>query len=280
MLRSLYYALPPAMRFRARRLWYAPLDLWESISGKRDVLTPPRGLIFTGGGDFRAQGDRMAEVFRRHAGLLPRHRVLDIGSGIGRIAVPLTGILDASGSYEGFDVVEMGVRWCQKRISTRFPRFQFRYVPLANDLYRADGQEADQFRFPYADADFEFACAISVFTHFLPDEVEQYLRETSRVLKPGGTFCATFFLLNAASEALLPGRTQFAFPHDHGHYRLMDERVRAANVSFREDWLRALAQGCGLGIEAIHYGYWCGREKGECIDFQDVVVFRRMKQDA
>jgi SAM-dependent methyltransferase len=274
MLRSLYYALPPSMRFWARRLWYAPLDMWEGISGQRDALTPPRGLIFTGGGDFRAQGSRMVDIFCQYAGLQPQHRVLDIGSGIGRMAVPLTAKLSSSGSYEGFDVIEMGVRWCQKRISSRFPNFQFRYVPLANDLYRADGQEAGRFRFPYSDTDFDFACAISVFTHFLPDEVEQYLRETSRVLKPGGTFCATFFLLNAESERLLPGRTQFSFPHDHGHYRLMDERVRAANVSFREDWLRASAQRCGLRIEAIHYGYWCGREKAECLDFQDVVVFR------
>lgn len=261
------------MRFRVRRLWYAPLDLWEGITGQRDALTPPRGMIFTGGGDFRAQGRRMVGIFRQQAALLPQHRILDIGSGIGRIAVPLSEILEKTGSYEGFDVVEMGIQWCQKHISSRFPNFQFQYVPLANDLYRADGQHAGGFRFPYPDKDFDFACAISVFTHFLPDEVEQYLRETGRVLLPGGTLCATFFLLNAESEALLSSRTQFSFPHDYGHYRLMDDRVRAANVSFREDWLRISAQRCGLRIEAVHYGYWCGREKGKCLDFQDIVVF-------
>ena len=168
-LRKLYYALPPAWRFLARRLYYLPADLYEGLSGRRDAMTPPRGLIYTGSGDFRAQGEKMRQYFVELAGLQPHHRVLDVGSGIGRIAAPLTDYLDEQGSYEGFDVVEVGVRWCEKAISRRFPNFRFKYVDLDNDLYRSGGGSAADFRFPYADEDFDFVVLTSVFTHMLPD---------------------------------------------------------------------------------------------------------------
>ena len=79
-LRKLYYFLPPAWRFLARRLYYLPVDLYEGWSGRRDALTPPRGLIYTGSGDFRAQGEKMRNDLIELAGLQPHHRVLDVGS--------------------------------------------------------------------------------------------------------------------------------------------------------------------------------------------------------
>ena len=274
-LRRLYYALPPALRFAARRLWYAPIDIWESLNGKRDPLTPPSGMIFTGGGGFRKQGSRMVKIFHEQAGLQSQHRVLDVGSGIGRIAVALSSFLDGKGIYEGFDVVPAGVRWCKKHIAARFPHFRFQYIPLANDLYRAEGLPALRFAFPYPDADFDFACVISVFTHMLPGEVTQYLHEISRTLRPGGRCCCTFFLLNAESEQLMPGNPAFAFPYNRGHYRLMDERVQAANVAYEEKWLEGQIGQSGLALEAVHYGYWCGRAKEACLDFQDVIILRK-----
>jgi SAM-dependent methyltransferase len=274
LFRRLYYVLPPSLRFVARRLYYLPIDVWETLSGRRDPLTPPRGMIYTGSGDFRAQGARMAAIFQQYAGLEPQHRVLDVGSGIGRIAAALTGVLKGGGSYEGFDVVKMGVRWCSRHITTRFPNFQFQFVPLGNDLYRSDGLSASRFTFPYPDADFDFVCVISVFTHLVPAEVERYLQEIRRVLRPGGRCCCTFFLLNAESERLSAGNPHFNFPHDYGHYRLMDARVQSANVAYREQWLREQCDRYGLELEPVQYGYWCGRAKESCIDFQDVVVIK------
>ncbi|MCB0559943.1 MAG: class I SAM-dependent methyltransferase [Phaeodactylibacter sp.] len=274
-LRKLYYALPPAWRFLARRLYYLPVDLYEGLSGRRNAMTPPRGLIYTGSGDFRAQGEKMRQYFVELAGLQPHHRILDVGSGIGRIAAPLTEYLSEQGSYEGFDVVEVGVRWCKKAISRRFPNFRFTYVDLDNDLYRSGGGSAADFRFPYADEDFDFVVLTSVFTHMLPDEVANYLREIGRVLRPGGCCFATFFLWNEESAALSRNNPHFNFPHDHGHYRLMDEQVQAANVAYQESYLRQnMIEAAGLKVEQAHYGYWAGREKAACKDFQDVLVLK------
>ena len=275
-LRKLFYSLPPAWRFLARRLYHLPADLYEGLSGQRDAMTPPRGLIYTGSGDFRAQGEKMRNDLIELAGLQPHHRVLDVGSGIGRIAVPLTDYLSEKGSYEGFDVVEVGVRWCEKAITRRYPNFRFHYVDLDNDLYRSGGGNAADFRFPYSDDDFDLVVLTSVFTHMLPGEVANYLREIGRVLRPGGCCFATFFLWNEAAERLSRGNPHFAFPHDHGHYRLMDAQVQAANVAYEEDHLRReMIEAAGLEVEQAHYGYWAGREKAQCKDFQDILVLRK-----
>lgn len=274
-MRKLFYALPASWRFLARRLYHLPGDWWELATGKRSPMQPPKGLVYTGGGDFARDGVRLRERFARVGGLAPHHRVLDIGSGIGRIAIPLTEYLNQEGAYEGFDVVELGVSWCREQISSRFPHFQFQYIPLANDLYREEGSDAAHFRFPYPDAHFDFAVANSVFTHMLPEEVENYLREIYRTLKPGGKCYATFFLLNEASKRLMEAQPDFQFRYDHGHYRLFDEKVKAANVAYEETWLRERAQAAQLSILQTGYGFWCGRDREDCEDFQDFLLFSK-----
>lgn len=275
MLRKFFYALPPSFRFAARRLYYLPLDLWETFTGARDGLTPPRGLIYTGSGDFRVQGEKMLRFFVEKGGLQPNHTVLDVGSGIGRMAIPMTGYLNKDGRYEGFDAVQLGVRWCQKNISSRFPNFHFQYIPLDNDLYRADGINAAQFQFPYPDQYFDFAIVISVFTHMLPAQVENYLQEIARVLKPGGTCVATFFLLNEDSKKRMTANPAFTFPYGRGHFRLMDERVQSANVAFEEAYLHQQIQAARLKVKQTFYGYWCGRTKAQQEDFQAVIILAK-----
>ncbi len=274
-LRNLYYTLPPRWRFTARRLFYLPIDFWEGLSGKRDALTPPRGMIYTGSGDFRAQGNKLLQYFIEDAGLKPDHDVLDIGSGIGRIAVPLTTYLNASGSYHGFDVVETGVSWCQQNISKRHANFVFQYIELENDLYRSEGANAASFVFPYEDNSFDFVVLSSVFTHMLPEEVANYLKEIGRVLRPGGCCFATFFVWNEASAKVDQRNPTFAFPHDYGHYRLMDDRVASANVAFDESYLHQLITSAKLKLEQTFYGYWSKGIRGESKDFQDILLLRK-----
>jgi hypothetical protein len=129
MMRQIFYSLPPSFRFLARRLRYFPIDVFENLSGKRPNMTPPRGYIYTGSGDFVKGGEKWLQFFIKK-GLKPEQQFLDIGSGIGRIARPLTGFLMRSGRYEGFDAVKLGVDWCEKNISKPYPHFRFQYIPL------------------------------------------------------------------------------------------------------------------------------------------------------
>jgi ubiquinone/menaquinone biosynthesis C-methylase UbiE len=271
MLRQIFYKLPPSFRFLARRIWYFPIDVLESGTGSRPPMTPPRGYIYTGSGDFVKGGEKWLRFFKERD-LKPHHQFLDIGSGIGRIARSLTGFITKEGRYEGFDAIKLGVEWCEANISKSNPNFHFKYIPLANDLYRPDGQDATQLRFPYQDSSFDFAVLISVFTHFLPKEVEQYFNEIQRVLNTGGTCVATFFVLNAQPIE----NKGFQFPHRFAHYALMDAHVKAANVAFTETYLEKIIADTGLVISEKIEGFWrTGIRQNEAQDFQDVWVIKK-----
>ena len=290
-LRKTYYALPPQYRFVARRLAYLPIDFWTTLTGKRAPMTPPRGMIYTGSGDFVKAGNWWRNFFVEQAGLQPSSRVLDVGSGIGRIARGLTDYLNFeneprqegtemtctyTGTYDGFDAIKLGVDWCTKNITSQHPHFRFKYVPLENDLYRNDGQNAAQFTFPYPDDSFDFVILTSVFTHMLPDEVARYLSEIQRVMSKGGHCVATFFILDDATRQLLKTKTDFHFPFDYGHYALMDDKVKAANVAFDKAFLERIIAESGLTIHKKIDGFWrVGNRESDVQDFQDVLILEK-----
>ena len=101
------------------------------------ALVPPDDLTKgeIGPGEFRALGEHFLGLFRNLGNLAPTDRVLDVGCGSGRIAAPLTVFLDpARGSYEGFDITEPGVSWCQVAYRGH-PNFRFRRASIRSDLY-------------------------------------------------------------------------------------------------------------------------------------------------
>ena len=275
-LRQLYYALSPKLRRTARRVYYFPIDIWDTLAGNRDELQPPRGMVFTGGGDFRQQGQEFLEHFKNLGNLQPHHRVLDIGSGIGRMAIPLTKYLDKNGRYDGFDIVQEGVEWCQKNVAAKYPNFHFQQVHLKNDLYSDEGESAAYFVFPYENKTFNFSFLTSVFTHMLPEQVDNYLKEIARVTVQNGRCLATFFLYNPAILDRIQDKGAFSFQYDYGHYRLMDEAVQSANVAFEVNYLKEIAAKYGLKIVSINHGFWSGLPKEACLNFQDIVILEKM----
>ena len=105
------------------------LDVRDRVSGRADRLVPPRRLDFAGHSDFVETGDEFLGHFVELGGLQPHHAVLDVGCGIGRMARPLVGYLDAQGSYVGFDVNRDAVGWCRCRYA-RHGNFRFQVADL------------------------------------------------------------------------------------------------------------------------------------------------------
>lgn len=265
-----------AVAFRGRRGWGRLLDAAESLSGRRDPLVPPRRLLTAGYSEFRQLGTEFRGAFTRFGGLRPEDAVLDVGCGPGRMAVPLTKFLSPHARYEGFDLLADEVRWCQEHITPRFPNFRFTVVDVCNRRYNPGGAvEASEFRFPYEEGTFDFTFLTSVFTHMLPAEVDRYLSELRRTLKPSGRIFATCFLLNDESARLIEeGRSYYGFPHEYGLARVEDPNSPQAAVAYPETWVREQSALHGLTVESFHSGYWCGRQHSVRWRWQDVTILK------
>ncbi len=103
-------------------------------------MIPPRGMIFIGAGDFEQIGKDFRKHFIELGDLQPDDRVLDVGCGIGRMAIPLTSYLSKEGEYWGFDIVKKGIEWCQKRISPKYANFHFLHSDIYNKEYNPKGK--------------------------------------------------------------------------------------------------------------------------------------------
>jgi SAM-dependent methyltransferase len=257
-----------------RYLGAAYVDLRLFATGKRDRELPPLRLRDVGTGDFRAVGRHLAELFIAEVQPDPKAHILDIGCGAGRVAIPLTHMLPEA-RYDGFDVMRRAIRWCRRNITSRHPHFRFHHVSVRNSDYSLLGVPAARFTFPFDDATFDCAFAFSLFTHLDFEEMRRYLRESARVLRPGGKLLATFFLLNDFSLprlATLPV-PHLRFPVVREAVRFADARNPAFAVAVDESRLRELLSDAGFKEIRVLPGVWTGRESGPT--FQDVVVCQK-----
>jgi ubiquinone/menaquinone biosynthesis C-methylase UbiE len=264
-----------------RDCWLGLLDLRDRLLFRRDDLTPPRRLHYVGGGDFKASGQEFLGHFVQVGGLKPGAAVLDIGCGTGRMAIPLLQFLDGFGSYIGFDISCRAIRWCRDRITSRNPRFSFIHADIRNLEYNPRGKlNAAKFVFPCDDRSIDFAFATSVFTHLLPDDVEQYLAEIRRVLRPTGRALLTWFVLDeTAQRDMTSGKGCLNFNVKLPRFSTIDRQTPERAIAYPEPHLLEFLQRARLAlVPPIHYGSWSGRS-ADCLTMQDVVVVERAEPD-
>jgi SAM-dependent methyltransferase len=255
------------------------LEVVESVAFPRRLLPPFSMRRFVGearwdfgGRDFRNTGAHFVQKLR-DAGLGAQSRVLDIGSGCGRIAIPLTAVLDTEGSYAGVELSAPLVRWCSSHITRRFPNFTFVHSDIKSGHYNPAGKcVAGSYRFPFREGTFNLLVATSVFTHLLPEDTEHYLGECTRMLEPGGQLLATFYFADAPVTSSASG-LRLASSWGKNAF-VADESDPEAAIGLKPNWL--LQQASRLGLElvgSIRWGSWTGR--GDGYSGQDVAIFRR-----
>lgn len=242
-----------------------------------DPLIPPDQFYSVGGGDPDLVGREFLDYFVELGGLTPNDCVLDIGAGTGRMARPLTRYLDR-GSYSGLEVTASAVTWCKEAYKNH-TNFSFSHADIYNKSYNATGKlRASEYRFPYENESFDFIFLTSVFTHMLPQDVERYVSEISRVLKKGGRCFSTFFLLNGESLINMSvglSNINFTYPIRElpgclSHLKDIPE----AAIAYPETHARRLFADHGLVLDdPIHLGSWCGRRQFR--SFQDIIVARK-----
>jgi ubiquinone/menaquinone biosynthesis C-methylase UbiE len=242
-----------------------------------DEMIPPPGMEDVGGGDFKAIGEGIVGTLkiRDDCALKPGESFLDMGCGIGRVAIPLTQYFTESARYEGFDVMKSAIQYCTEKITPHYPNFRFTHSDVHNKRYNPSGKTAgDAYRFPYADASFDFAMATSLFTHLLSAASAHYLSEAARVLKPGGRFLATFFLLDDEARALMKEKkTSISFPFQvEPSCWAANESEPEAALCYDESFVRRMYREAGFEIVGdIGWGHWSGR-KIPWGGYQDQVV--------
>lgn len=203
-------------------------DYWRQLSAEE--IAAGRHKDFVGG-----MWDEIGDLqigFLKAQGLSPGHRLVDIGCGSLRGGVRFVGYLDRA-NYYGLDInaslIEAGKEeLARSGLTDKQPSL------LVNDKFEMS-------RFGVS---FDYAIAVSVFTHLYMNHIARCLAEARKVLKPGGRLFATFF--EAPSSLHLepithePGGVVSYYDADPFHY------------SFDE--IEQLAGTAGLSVE--HIGDW------------------------
>ena len=157
--------------------------------------------------------EQVAALLASAGALGASSRVLEIGIGTGRIAVPLARHV---GQVAGVDLsAAMLARLAAKR-----------------GAQRVDPARADATRLPFADACFDAVIGVHVF-HLIP-RWREVLAEVARVLKPAGV------LLHAADDQSAGGSDSGASPHriaaEQGIDNVGVPRARLATFPEEEGW--------------------------------------------
>lgn len=245
-----------------------------------DELTPPLELrcgvgMYPDPRIYRKVADDICQFYIDTFGLRSNDDVLDMGCGCGQIAVPLTRFLNRQGSYSGFDVNPGLIDWCRDNITPRYPNFHFWTANVYNSSFNPTGTLSPaEYRFPYKDESFDFIIAKSLFTHLLVAESENYVAEAARVLRPGGRFCMSVFLLTEdATELIAAGKSTLNIVHPLDACKVMDAAHPEAAVGFRAETVEGWFQKSGLRILSKSLGSWCGRT--EFSGYQDEYLLTR-----
>lgn len=230
-----------------------------------DAFVPPVELMFDGTTsveDYRAIGFGFTnEYIIKRGRLKPDERVLDLGSGIGQKARVLKDWLNASGSYEGLDIVPTGVEWCRTAYAD-IPNFRFTLEDhLYSSHYNPTGLvKARDYSLPYEDEDFDMVFLASVFTHLLPDEFARYISEISRVLKPNGRCVASAFLMNPETiNCVRASKAHIPFVEIDDRHWVWDTANPSKAVALSESYCRSTMQANNLWPCEVSYGFWSGQ---------------------
>jgi SAM-dependent methyltransferase len=250
-----------------------------AAAAREALPLPPPNLRFMKEDDarFRAVGDEIVQDMEELCGLRPDSIVLDVGSGYGRVAHALWrhGFV---GRYRGLEILPDHARWCAETLTPASGgMLVFEHLDIVNARYNPRGTiKAEELTFSDPDGGTDVAVLASVFTHMFPAEIERYMSELARVLRPSGRVLATFFMLDETwREAALSGRTAIPMPYrlgDDARYHNADDPLHA--IGYAPAWIRRAAADAGLRVQATRLGHWASRP-AVGPGYQDTVVLAR-----
>jgi SAM-dependent methyltransferase len=178
--------------------------------------------------------------------------ILDIGVGCGRWAHWLRDYNFRGryfdGHYVGIDIDGEAIEWCQAHYDAE--RFRFHHSSDASVSYNRSGALRSPYRVPEPDSTFNLVFSNSLLTHLLDTELDNYLRETYRLLNVGGAMMHSHF--NIEHPPATYG-TRHTFKHKLGNARIESEAQPEAAVAYHTDFLFRLCREIGFSTcEIVH----------------------------
>ncbi len=197
-------------------------------------------------------------------------RIVDIGCGCGKSAVALRDFDYMGerfrGQYFGVDVDGDMVHWCRQNFDPR--HFTFRTVDSYSAVYnpappglasKRGTPTRDTSDLPVLegceDGSIDLVMSQSLFSHLLERDVKAYVKESARVLRPGGIMAMTFFCMDDLRRLnILGGRWTFA--HRRGAAYIENERYPEAAVAYDKSWMEGVCRDAGFGeVETLLPAY-------------------------
>lgn len=266
------------MREKQRQRFETLREIQASCWALADDRLPPLPLIQKIGSNtaqhFREiMVQQFSELYQRF-NLSPESRVLDIGSGSGRLAFPFAALLGGSGRYYGIDVWPEGIGWCADHLGRANATFHCLDAP--NNYYFDDMKAGvrNDFAFPFIpDRGLDLVFAISVFTHLVEHDARAYLREIARTLDTRGCAYLTAFVIDDWFHDFVArtGAHRAVKEVGPGHFQAYAGQDFFGG--FTPGLWSRMAADAGLRIVSNELGTWAEKPGGRT--YQDIMVLTR-----
>ena len=192
----------------------------------------------------------------------------------GRVGIHIARWLSPFGRYVGLDDSPGMMEWCKHELVPELPNVEFVFCDVRSGYDNPDGSvSATDFTLPFSDGSFSFVFAESLFTHMFAEGTVNYLRDTFRVLRPGGCLCATYLLLNEHSRAGIRAGTSYRdLKFSVGNSLTFRDGNPEEGIAHPEDEILEIHRAIGFEITDIFHGNW-----SEATDNhqQDIVIARK-----
>jgi SAM-dependent methyltransferase len=235
---------------------------------------PDANAIASVGGGYEAVAQEFLSYLVDVAGVTPASHVLEVGCGIGRMALGLSAYL-TTGTYTGLDVMAGAIDTARATFAGHAaePRLRFEHLDVYNGWYNPGGrlQTRDVHLAEHVDRAPDVILMSSLLTHLFPEDAAHYLAEARRVLAPGGRVLATAWLMDERTKALTrAGRAAIPFQERDGYWVESVTNPEGA-LALEADFVQRAVGAAGLEEICVVPGFWSG-EVG--LAFQDMLLLR------
>jgi SAM-dependent methyltransferase len=170
--------------------------------------------------------------------------IVELGCGCGRHAHELRDFNYAGetfrGRYVGVDIDNEALAWCRKKFDP--DRFEFLQSTDGSKSYRQSSNGKNPYAIPLGDSTADYVFSNSLFTHLLEPQLNNYLRESIRLLKPGRVMAHSVFCIDYPPAGY---GNRYTFSQRIGNAFIESRRIPEAAVAYTEKLLLACASAAG-----------------------------------